>query len=169
MTETKRAGAEKFLAVSWDMFHRDVRALATRLAAIGDFTAIVAVTRGGLAPAGIIARELDIRIVETICIASYREERRQDAIRVLKPLSDAILARPESEVLIIDDLVDTGETARVLRKMLPKAHFAAIYAKPLGLPLVDTHVTAFSQDTWIYFPWDTGLAFQAPIHVAPDP
>lgn len=163
------AGPDKFLSVSWDMFHRDARTLAYRLAAIGGFSAIVAVTRGGLVPAGIIARELGIRVIETICVASYREETEQEAISVLKPLTDTILERPGSEVLIVDDLVDTGATARAVRAMLPKAHFAAIYAKPLGLPTVDTYVAEVSQDTWIYFPWDTGLSFQAPIRAAPDP
>ena len=66
-------------------------------------------------------------------------------------------------VLIVDDLVDTGQTARIVRDMLPAAHFATVYAKPMGRPLVDTFITEVSQDTWIYFPWDTGLAFQPPI------
>lgn len=154
---------EKFFPVSWDMFHRDARALAWRLASIGGFSAIVAVTRGGLVPAGIVARELGIRVIETVCVASYREETERDAIEVLKPLTETILSRPSAEVLIIDDLVDTGATAKAVREMLPRAHFATVYAKPQGLPMVDTYVTEVSQDTWIYFPWDTGLSFQAPI------
>ena len=56
--------------------------------------------------------------------------------------------------LIVDDLVDTGETAKALKLMLPKAHLATVYAKPAGRPLVDTFVTEVSQDTWIFFPWD---------------
>ena len=67
------------------------------------------------------------------------------------------------DVLIIDDLVDTGATARVVRAMLPKAHYAAVYAKPEGRPLVDTFVTEVSQDTWIFLPWDTELQFVQPI------
>jgi xanthine phosphoribosyltransferase len=66
-------------------------------------------------------------------------------------------------VLIVDDLVDTGKTARMVRDLLPDAHFATVYAKPMGRPLVDTFITEVSQDTWIFFPWDTGLAFQPPI------
>src|SRR5262249_7546979 len=66
-------------------------------------------------------------------------------------------------VLIVDDLVDTGKTARVVRDLLPDAHFATVYAKPMGRPLVDTFITEVSQDTWIVFPWDSGLAFQPPI------
>ncbi|HEY5225819.1 MAG TPA: phosphoribosyltransferase family protein, partial [Methylovirgula sp.] len=66
-------------------------------------------------------------------------------------------------ILVVDDLVDTGATARIVRALLPKAHFATVYAKPLGRPHIDTFMTEVSQDTWIYFPWDLGLAFQAPI------
>ncbi len=66
-------------------------------------------------------------------------------------------------MLIVDDLVDTGKTARVVRDLMPKAHFATVYAKPMGRPLVDTFITEVSQDTWIFFPWDTGLAFRPPI------
>ncbi len=158
-----RGIADKAFPVSWDMFHRDARALAWRLSSIGGFSAIVAVTRGGLIPAGIVARELGIRVIETVCVASYHEETLRDTIEVLKPLTDTILARPSKEVLVIDDLVDSGATAKAVREMLPKAHFAAVYAKPMGRPMVDTFITEVSQDTWIYFPWDTGLAFQPPI------
>jgi xanthine phosphoribosyltransferase len=154
---------EKAFPVSWDAFHRDARALAWRLSAIGGFSAIVAVTRGGLVPAGIVARELGIRVVETICVASYHEENQRGEVEVLKGLSDTILSRPGEDVLIVDDLVDTGATARAVRELLPRAHFATVYAKPQGRPMVDTFVTEVSQDTWIFFPWDTGLTFQAPI------
>jgi xanthine phosphoribosyltransferase len=153
----------KAFPVSWDQFHRDARALAWRLAAHGGFSAIVAVTRGGLIPAGVIARELGLRVVDTICVASYHEEREQGELTLLKPVSPRILERPAAEVLIVDDLVDTGATAKLVRELLPGAFFATIYAKPAGLPLVDAFVTEVSQDTWIYFPWDTGLSFQEPI------
>jgi xanthine phosphoribosyltransferase len=153
----------KIFPVSWDQFHRDARALAWRLAARGGFSAIVAVTRGGLIPAGVIARELGLRVIDTICVASYHEEREQGELQVLKPVSERLLERPQEELLIIDDLVDTGATAKAVRDLLPGAFFATIYAKPAGLPLVDMFVTEVSQDTWIYFPWDTGLTFQEPI------
>jgi xanthine phosphoribosyltransferase len=153
----------KILALSWDAFHNDTRALASRLAARGGFSAIAAVTRGGLFPAGVIARELGIRVVDTICVASYHEETERGEIAVLKSPSPELIARPSSEVLIIDDLVDTGATAKLVRELLPQSHFATVYAKPLGLALVDTYIRQVPQETWIYFPWDTGLSFQAPI------
>ena len=58
----------KSYPVSWDQFHRDARALAWRLADKGPFEAIVCITRGGLVPAAIVARELDLRLIETVCV-----------------------------------------------------------------------------------------------------
>ncbi|HEY2757464.1 MAG TPA: xanthine phosphoribosyltransferase [Pseudolabrys sp.] len=161
---------EKIFPVSWDQFHRDARALAWRLHAAGPFDAIVCITRGGLVPAAVVARELNVRIVETICIASYHDYKNQGELKVMKGVAPEITSmRGEGKgVLIVDDLVDTGKTARVVRDLLPAAHFATVYAKPMGRPLVDTFITEVSQDTWIYFPWDTGLAFQPPIREGGD-
>lgn len=154
---------QKSFPVSWDQFHRDARALAWRLSAAGSFRAVVAITRGGLVPAAIVARELGIRVVESVCVASYDYDKKGE-ISVLKGVSLEIIGSDKGAgVLIVDDLVDTGATAKVVREMMPKAHFAAVYAKPQGRPLVDTFVTEVSQDTWIYLPWDMGLQFSPPI------
>jgi xanthine phosphoribosyltransferase len=154
---------QKSFPVSWDQFHRDARALAWRLSAAGPFSAVVAVTRGGLVPAAVVARELGIRVIETVCVASYEYDK-QGEIQVLKSIASGIAGKDGGKgVLIVDDLVDTGATARVVREMLPKAHFATVYAKPAGRPLVDTFVTEVSQDTWIYLPWDMHLTFAPPI------
>jgi xanthine phosphoribosyltransferase len=154
---------QKSFPVSWDQFHRDARALAWRLSSAGPFTAVVAITRGGLVPAAVVARELGIRVVETVCVASYDYDK-QGEISLLKRVSSEVIGADKGKgVLIVDDLVDTGATARVVREMLPKAHFATVYAKPQGRPLVDTFVTEVSQDTWIYLPWDMGLQFTPPI------
>jgi xanthine phosphoribosyltransferase len=124
--------------------------LARRLAPLGPFRGIVAVTRGGLVPAALVSRALDIRLVDTVCVASYGDAARgPETVTVLKALEG-----DGAGFLMIDDLVDTGETARVVRNLLPQAHFATLYAKPAGRPLVDTFVTEVSQDTWIVFPWE---------------
>ena len=143
--------------VSWEQLHRDAKALAWRLSEKGPWTQIVAITRGGLVPAAIVARELELRLVDTVCVSSY-DHQDQGNIRVLKEVPG-----DGTDTLIVDDLVDTGKTAKLVRDMLPKAHFAAVYAKPAGRPLVDTFITEVSQDTWIHFPWDLGLQFVRPI------
>ena len=159
-----RPSLDKRFPVSWDQFHRDTRALAWRLSGAGPFEVIVTITRGGLVPAAIVARELDVRVIETICVTSY-DYTRQGDLRILKTVADDILRMNGTGrgVLIVDDLVDTGKTAALVRQLLPDAHFATVYAKPKGRPLVDTFITEVSQDTWIFFPWDTALSFQPPI------
>jgi xanthine phosphoribosyltransferase len=155
---------QKAFPVSWDQFHRDARALAWRLNGAGPFSAIVCVTRGGLVPAAIVARELGTRLIETVCIASYHDYTTQGGLKVLKGIArDLIGEGSGAGILVVDDLVDTGATFKPVRDLLPKAHFATVYAKPQGRPMVDTFITEVSQDTWIYFPWDMGLTFQPPI------
>ena len=155
---------EKAFPVSWDQFHRDARALAWRLAGLGkNFKGMVCITRGGLVPAAIISRELNIRVIETVCVASYHDYLNQGEMAVLKGIAKDLLEANGEGLLVVDDLTDTGKTALQVRAMLPKAHFAAVYAKPQGVPTIDTFVTEVSQDTWIYFPWDVDIQPTEPI------
>ena len=151
----------KHFPVSWEEMHRNAKALAWRLVDAGPWTGLVGVTRGGLVPAAVVARELDIRVIETISIVGYKANHSQaDQVEIVKYPN---IVGDGQGWLIVDDLVDTGRTAAVLRALLPKAHFATVYAKPLGRPLVDTFITEVSQDTWIYFPWDVEPQFTQPI------
>ncbi len=153
---------DKSFVVSWDQLHRDARALAWRLEGMQQsdkvWDRIVAVTRGGMAPAMIVARELDIRIVDSISIRSY-DYKTRSAPEVIKRQS----LEDSTSALVIDDLVDTGRTLELVRSLFPTAHFATVYAKPKGRPFVDTFITEVSQDTWIYFPWDTALQYIGPV------
>src|SRR6056297_573324 len=157
---TDRLPHEKGFHVSWDQLHRDARALAWRLQDTGSWKAVVAITRGGMAPAMIVARELDIRTVDTISVKSYNHQT-QSAPEVIKS-PDPDVVKDGEGVLIVDDLVDTGRTLEVVRQLMPKAHVATVYAKPMGRDMVDTFVTEVSQDTWIFFPWDMALQYVEP-------
>ncbi len=161
---TDRLPHEKGFHISWDQIHRDSRALAWRLDGKGPddgaWKAIVAITRGGMAPAMIIARELDIRTVDTISIKSYDHQKRSEA-KVLKA-PNADMMGDGTGILIIDDLVDTGKTLEVVKELYPNAHIATVYAKPKGRPMVNSFITEVSQDTWIFFPWDMALQYVQP-------
>ena len=138
------------LHIGWDALYRDALLLAHKLKRQGPFTGIIAVARGGLIPAAIVARELDLRLVDTVCIVSYDDRKQRDGPpQVIKSVDG-----DGTGWLVLDDLVDSGETLRCLRQKLPNAHFATIYAKPDGASLVDTWVTEIEQDLWLVFPWD---------------
>jgi xanthine phosphoribosyltransferase len=155
---------EKGFHVSWDQLHRDARALAWRLDGQGPeegaWKAVVAITRGGMAPAMIVARELDIRTVDTISVKSYDHQSQSEA-RIIKSPDPEIVGDGEG-ILIVDDLVDTGKTLEVVRAQMPKAHVATVYAKPMGREQVHSYITEVSQDTWIFFPWDMALQYVEP-------
>src|SRR6202161_2648199 len=149
LSAQERAG--KAFPVSWDQFHRDCRALTWRLNEVGPFHAVIAITRGGLVPAAIVARELGVRVIDTVCVTSYDHTRQTD-LKVLKGVSadTAKLGGGTGKgLLIVDDLVDTGKTARLVREMLPDAHFATVYAQTMGRPRAGRFIPEVSQDTWV--------------------
>jgi xanthine phosphoribosyltransferase len=150
-----------YATVTWDQLHRDARGLAAGLMSHAPFRGIVAITRGGLIPAAIVARELECRLVETVSVVAYKEEAGTKGEPVV--LKAPVAAGDGEGFLIVDDLVDTGDTARVIRALLPKAHFACLYAKPAGRPFTDSFVAEVAQDTWILFPWDTAPLFVPPM------
>ncbi|MBI5067554.1 MAG: xanthine phosphoribosyltransferase [Deltaproteobacteria bacterium] len=152
------------IVISWPELHRDARYLSRVLHDLGEWKGIIAITRGGLVPAALIARELEIRLIDTVCLVSYGAEegggaeQQRGTVRWLKSVEG-----DGEGWLLVDDLVDTGATARAVRERLPRAHFATLYAKPQGRPLVDTFVKEFRQEKWIYFPWDIDYRFVSPI------
>ncbi len=151
--------ATTYYTVGWEQLHAASRELARKLLCLAPFAGIVAITRGGLIPAAIIARELECRMIETVSVSTYNEE----ALGQPRLLKAPTAAGDGTGWLLVDDLVDTGTTARLVRSLLPRAHFATVYAKPQGRPLVDSFITEVPQESWILFPWDTAPQFVAPL------
>lgn len=147
--------------VTWAEVHRDTRKLVRKLLNLGPWEGIIALTRGGLVPAAIVAREMGIRIVDTLCITTY-EEMQQGTLNVLKTPDMAMAVQGEGW-LILDDLVDTGTTAKEARRLLPKACFAVVYAKPKGKDTADVSVHDIPQDQWVVFPWDSEPQYVSPL------
>ena len=162
MTANQTPQTVHYATVTWDQLHRDARLLAaTLMQKHGPFRGIVAITRGGLIPAAILGREMGCRLIESVSVISYAgEEGTQHEPKVVKP---PVAAGDGEGFLIVDDLVDSGVTARIGRELLPKAVFACLYAKPEGKPFTDHYVTEVAQDTWVLFPWDTAPLFVPPL------
>ena len=146
--------------VSWEELHRATKELARRQLPAEQYQGIIAVSRGGLVPAAIISRELNLRTVDCVSVSSYDHDEQRDDLNLLKDVS----ATSDGEgFLVVDDLVDTGNTLTFLRQRLPKAKFITVYAKPAGIALVDDYVADLAQDTWIHFPWDMHLHYVEPL------
>lgn len=147
--------------VTWDDVQDHCRSLARRILDTGrKFDKILAITRGGMFPAGILARELEIRRVENICIDTY------DAQNIKTP---TLLKAPAPEylhdVLVVDDLSDKGVTLKLVRSMTTNPLVVTIFAKPAGESLVDLFHERVAQKVWVRFPWDTekGSKFVKPL------
>ncbi|VTP70112.1 xanthine phosphoribosyltransferase [Haemophilus influenzae] len=151
--------SEKYV-VTWDMFQMHARKLSERLLPASQWKGIIAVSRGGLFPAAVLARELGLRHIETVCIASYHDHNNQGELQVLHA---AQVPNGGEGFIVVDDLVDTGNTARAIRQMYLNAKFVTVFAKPAGAELVDDYVIDIPQNTWIEQPWDLGLTFVPPL------
>ncbi len=140
----------KKIYISWEDFHQHTKALCQKIKTRGTYNKIVAVSRGGLIPAGIIAYELDIRNNEAINFSSYdnNEQRKDEDIKF-----EAHIGEVDAKTLIVDDLSDSGRTFQVLRKYYPQATFVTVYAKQKGAQQVDIYAEDMP-DEWIVFPWD---------------
>lgn len=135
--------------LTWEAVHRDAVALAHQIKDKGPWKKIVAVTRGGLIPTAIIVQYLDVRLVDTVCIATYSSGEQPNTAEIFKPLYDE-----SDQILVVDDLVDTGKTFEVLRGFLPHATYVSLYHKPKGKEWTDFSVKMIPQDTWVVFPWE---------------
>ena len=134
----------------WEEFHQHAKQLAAKLKENGPWTKIVAVSRGGLLPAGILAYELDIRNVEVVNMSSYDGEKQRSKTDIdIK----SFVGEVDEHTIVIDDLSDTGNTFRLLRQEFQNAHFAAVYTKSKGKSFVDFYASEMP-DKWIVFPWD---------------
>jgi xanthine phosphoribosyltransferase len=146
--------------VSWEELHRATRELARRQLPAEQYKGIIAVSRGGLVPAAIVSRELNLRVVDCVAVSSYDHTEQRDDLQVMK---DVTATEDGEGFLVVDDLVDTGNTLKFLRERLPKAKLVTVYAKPSGMEMVDDFVADLAQDTWIHFPWDMHLHYIEPL------
>jgi len=143
--------------VTWDMLQMYARKLAKHLISLKKWKGIISVSRGGLIPSAMLARELNIRFIDTICISSYDHDKK-NTIKIIKEAKSF-----KGETLIVDDLVDTGETAKIVKKKYPFSYFVTIFAKPKGKVFVDKHVIDIPQNVWIEQPLDMDLSYVNPL------
>ncbi len=136
------------LYLTWQDIHSMSRKLALELSAIEDWKRMLVITRGGLVPAAILSQDLGINWIETIGLSSYRGQE-QTSLELIKPCQI-----DSARYLVVDELVDSGDTARYVRALIPNCYIATLIAKPDGQPHADKFVQLVDQETWVYFPWE---------------
>lgn len=134
----------------WQEFDKDCRKLAEIIKKEKvEYTRIIAVTRGGLFVAGMMSHFLKRVPIDTVCLSSYCGTK-QKAMKVMK--SDG----SKEKVLICDDVVDTGGTAKVFKEMYPNGTLAVIHYKSEKSPDIRPDYFISETNDWIVYPWEVG-------------
>jgi len=122
-----------------------------------NFDTIVPISRGGLCIGHMFGEFYDIRQVYTINTIGYEDIKKLDEVKVfhLPNLEDS------NRVLIVDDIVDSGDTLvtvlEVLEKKYPKVTFftASIFYKPTAV--IEPTWWVKKPSGWIEFFWSEDL------------
>lgn len=145
--------------ITWDEIQTLCTTLAAEILQRGlPHDKVLVITRGGLFPAGLLARELDIRRIETVGVVAYDDQTAGIASLVKNAASEFL-----ENTLIVDDLADTGTTIDFLRPLTTNCTFVTVFVKPAGKNRVDLFAREVPQDSWIRFPWDTRRQFVEPL------
>jgi len=160
--------------LSWEDIQQDARLLSEKLKKY-KFSCIIGVANGGMIPATLIAKQLKVDKLLACNLKSYQEDKPREGPHsetdVVETISfpDWEKLRKEHRVLIIDDLVDTGLTLKVIKQYnniinyerFPNEQpdknwvFATLYNKPKSKFKPDYSIREFDNDEWIVFPWET--------------
>lgn len=118
-------------------------------------TRILGVARGGISIAAMLCYKLKVRKLYSIQVASYDDNNKQSPLTsiVSAPVDDL----NSRETLIVDDIVDTGNTMRMIGWMYPNAKRFALCCKPEMIHLVDYCGFLVDKDSWVNFPWESEL------------
>jgi len=140
--------------ITWDEINHWSGKLAEKIAADCDDlqqATLVAVSRGGLIPAQIVAYKLNIRDVRVMKLISYDENNVRGETKDIS--TDRLF--DGSDVYIIDDLADSGDTIKYLRQKYPSSKMCTLLQKTCCKEHPDICVREnIAKDTCLVFPWD---------------
>ena len=138
----------KQVFLSYHDIHTDCIELAKKIKKKYKPEKLILISRGGLIPGSIIANYLGIQDVDVIALKTYADRKRSKEIKVYKRI------KSEKKLVVIDDLVDSGETAKIVKEMMPNSKFVVLYAKTSGKKQADLHLYDFRDKDWLVFPWE---------------
>lgn len=144
--------------LSWDEFGKAARDLAQQVLDSGfrpDL--ILSITRGGMLPAGAMSYAMGIKNLHIINVEFYTGVNARLPLPVLLPPVPAAVDLSGQQVLIVDDIADTGETLRMVRDFcaehVAETRTAVLYEKPQSVVKCD-YVWRRTAE-WVAFPWSS--------------
>jgi xanthine phosphoribosyltransferase len=154
--------------VSWEVVQAASRSLARDLAALQEkaprpYRGIIAVTRGGMVPATIVAHQLGLRDIHIACVSTYEDGSTAPGAARIRNLSGMWAYSKGQDWIIIDDIIDSGATMRLLHDIMPLATFGVMFSKRrhsdptkhyTGDQLAIGCDISELVDTWVELPWE---------------
>lgn len=147
--------------VSWASVEDACYGLIGGSKGVGSSDLIIAIGKGGLIPGTIIANRLDIKLYN-YGLSSYDSEDKQGDIFVYQHIELQDIDK-SSKILVIDDILDTGETLKFTENELNtngyhNLLFRTIHRKTdIKNQYVPNNFESYeeiSSDVWIYYPWE---------------
>jgi hypoxanthine phosphoribosyltransferase len=156
MTETTTT---ERVVVSWDDLDRLVSELAERLAP-QRFDVLLAITRGGLVPAGMLAYRLRIRNILVAAVEFYDDHGRPGPRPTFLQFPADPLLRGQ-RVLVVDEVWDSGTTIHAVTERIRQAGgiptTAVIHWKPeRSVVPGEPDVHAVTTAAWVVYPFKAG-------------
>ncbi len=146
----------RLVVLDWDDLYWDVHELARKIRESGYRPEmLVAVARGGWVIGRLLSDFLSVHEVAGLTIRFYRDiGETEEKPRIIQPLREAASGK---KVLIVDDIVDSGETMKlavkhVLEKGAVEVRTAAPYLKPWSMYKPDYYVRVV--EGWVVFPYE---------------
>lgn len=145
-----------FRYIGWSEYGNLAEALAEKVRATKKkFDLVVGIARGGIPVAMVVSDHLDVRI-DFVNVKSYNDIGKRTPPRIVSTLTENIEGK---DILLVDDLVDQGDTMaflkRYLMEMKPrKLESAVLFKKPWSKTEPDYYLESVSE--WIVFPFELG-------------
>ena len=145
--------------VSWADLDRLVEQLADRLSH-EQFDVMLAITRGGLVPAGMLAYRLRIRNILVAAVEFYDDQGQPGPHPTFLQFPADPLLRGQ-RILVVDEVWDSGTTIHAVTERVRQAggipttavlHWKPAHSVVPGAP--DVH--AVTTDAWVVYPFKAG-------------
>jgi len=145
-----------FRYISWPEYGNLAEALAEKVRANGKrYDLVVGIARGGIPVAMVVSDHLNVK-VDFVNVKSYSDIGKRTTPRILSTLTEAIQGK---DILLVDDLVDQGDTLTLMKGYLgeqkPKTlETAVLFKKPWSKTQPDYFLEEVSE--WVVFPFELG-------------